>query len=188
MQIAEFTPLGGRPGTDISVRLLDVPADASAANTRALLCGQSIPVKSVTVAPDGSVIVVVTVGTTSQSGELHIVAGTARQDAQSAAIFSVETAASWSAITDVVPRTGSAGTTVVLSGRHLNEVRFITIGTTSVYVLPTHTATEIRFVLPLVVHPGIHRIYGCTEGGRLHSPYRFEVGPRSANDSVDHEI
>jgi hypothetical protein len=177
MQICGFTPVTGYPGTDLTIRLRDVPADTSTTNTFVLLCGQLTPVKNVVVEADGTAIVIVTVGASAQSGEIHIVSGTARMDAQSESVFVVDGASSRAAITDIAPRKGPAGTTIVLTGRHLDAVQFVTIGTTSVYVLPTHTSSEIGFVVPWVVHPGSHRIYGRTDSGRLHSPSRFDVIP-----------
>jgi hypothetical protein len=172
MAITGFNPGSGGPGTQVRIELSDMPADAATDNTLVLLSGTALMTDDV----DAGGTVRVTIDENSQSGDFVVIAGATQEHAQSAGIFTVQRPEGEPVITGMMPRTGAAGTLVTLNGKNLDEVQYVTIGTTNVMVLSTHTANMIRFAIPQTVAAGNQRVYGRSqEYGHVNCPYMLNV-------------
>ncbi len=175
MDITGFNPTNGVPGTRVQIDLTEVPADGVPANTTVFLSGGAVAVNAMGGGPNGETVTV-TIGANSQSGEFVVFTGQEHESAQSEEIFTVNVPPGAPAITNMQPRAGSAGTPILLTGQNLNVVQYVTIGIANVMVFTTHTATQIRFVIPSNVSAGTQRVYGRSQQfGRVNCPYMLSV-------------
>ena len=180
MQIDGFNPTNGPVGTDVTLSLTDMPADASDGNTVVFLSGSpTVKVNSVNVNSDGSGTMEVAIEVNSQSGDFSVVVDSQEGyiSAQSGAIFVVGVPATEPQITNMTPRTAVAGQTqVTLSGTNLGEIQYVNVGSVRVMNIQHPTDNMIRFTVPSVAQSGQQRVTGQSqEYGRVNCPYMLTV-------------
>jgi hypothetical protein len=180
MQITNFDPASGDIGTQVTLSLTEMPADASADNTVVQLSGvPTVDVQSVNVAQDKSGTIAATIGENSQSGDFSVVvlSQNGAVDAQSAQVFTVKQPAGQPRITKASPAKVVAGQSqLTLTGTGLDEISYVVIGSVQVSALSYSGSTQIRFLVPSAVAAGPQRVYGIsTQYGQVRAPLAVTV-------------
>ena len=162
--IASFAPASGPEGTTVSVTGSNFTS-ASAVNL------SGVAVSSFTVVDAATLTFVVPAGATSGLVAVSTTSGTAT----SATAFTVTAPVPAPTIASFTPTTGSAGTTVTITGTNLLGATAVRIGTVAIADFTVASATTITLVLPAATSALSGALTVMTPGGTATSATSFNL-------------